>query len=320
MKKMSLILAALDSSAEIEDVLVHVQRQTIREDLELIVICDTLERLNDADGFVRRCADQLIESRAGDLADARVAGIRASTAPYIAILEDHCCPDAEWAAALLRRLEEGWTVVGPVFRPANPAAAVSQAVHLICYGQWLEPMPSGEAGAIAGHNSAYRRDVLLSRRDLASDMGTPVVMHADLRSQGHRFWLEGGARMSHWDPSRWSTAIMTMAAFGRAMGFSRAEAWSAPRRLLMALTMPALTTVRWARSLRSWARGRRDHRLVLWAPVPQLVLSAVWSWFECWGYVFPRPDAARALSETEHDRRRFLRPGEWPRVNRDSRV
>ena len=318
---MSLVLGALDSAAEVADVLDAVQRQTIRHDLELVVVCDTFERLSDHEGIVRRSADRLIEGRTNALHEARAIAVRAATAPFVAVLEDHCCPEPEWAAALADRLTSGdWAAVGPAFLPANPPSGISQAIHLICYGQWLAPTTSREMTVIAGHNGAYRRDVLLGRADLARDLAIPVAMQRDVSARGHRFYLEANARVRHWDASEWRGARQMLRSLGHALGFRRAADRHFATRLAMALTLPALVAVRWTRSVLAWRRGRRPHHFLWRTPIYQLALTIVWSSAECWAYVFAKDDGLSALSDIEHHRRRFMRPGEWPQRTATARV
>jgi hypothetical protein len=50
----------------------------------------------------------------------RAAGVQACSAPFLVFGEDHCFPEPEWAAALLSRLQEGWTGVGPLISNHNP--------------------------------------------------------------------------------------------------------------------------------------------------------------------------------------------------------
>ena len=52
-------------------------------------------------------------------------------------------------------------------RNANPKSAISWANLLIEYGPWLDPAPAGKASHLPGHNSSYKRDVLLGYGSVA---------------------------------------------------------------------------------------------------------------------------------------------------------
>jgi len=92
----------------------------------------------------------------------RVAGIRAATAPIVALAEDHSFPDPDWADALITAHQARFAVVGPVLRNANPRSMLSWANLLLEYAPWLEGTPGQEMKDLPGHNSAYRRDLLLA--------------------------------------------------------------------------------------------------------------------------------------------------------------
>ncbi|MFN2433451.1 MAG: hypothetical protein ABR599_11675 [Gemmatimonadota bacterium] len=90
---------------------------------------------------------------------------RAASAPVVAFGEDHSFPEPGWAEALLQAHRGPWAAVGPSIVNANPATAVSWATLLTSFGRWLELDASGPADAIAWHNSAYKREVLLGLGD-----------------------------------------------------------------------------------------------------------------------------------------------------------
>ena len=93
--------------------------------------------------------------------EARARGVRAARAPIVAFTEDHSFPQPGWAAALVAAFTGGVSVVGPMVENANPGSAVSWANFLLEYGEWMPPgRPHGHAH-LPGHNSAYRRAVLL---------------------------------------------------------------------------------------------------------------------------------------------------------------
>lgn len=89
-------------------------------------------------------------------ARARAAGVRAATAPVVALAEDHAFPAPGWAEAFIERHGEGWAAVGPVISNANPRSATSWANLLIEYAPWLE----GARGGARGRRLPARRLLL----------------------------------------------------------------------------------------------------------------------------------------------------------------
>src|SRR6478736_163972 len=86
-------------------------------------------------------------------------------APIVAFVEDHCFPTPGWAEALLRAHERAWAGVGPVVLNANPKRTLSWANLLIEYGPWLHPRERGTVSHIPGHNSSYKRALLMEYGD-----------------------------------------------------------------------------------------------------------------------------------------------------------
>src|SRR5207244_2412948 len=121
-------------------------------------------------------------------------GIRQAKAAIVALAEDHCFPDPQWAERLIASYQGPWTAVGPAVRNANPKTAVSCADLLIGYGPWLAPSSSREAEFLPGHNTSYKRAVLLEYGNrLDSMMQAETVLHWNLRSKGHRLFMESTA-------------------------------------------------------------------------------------------------------------------------------
>ena len=58
---------------------------------------------------------------------------------------------------------------------------------VIGYGPWIDPAAARDQPFLAGHNSSYRREVLLALGDrLAEALEAETVLHMELRSQGKR--------------------------------------------------------------------------------------------------------------------------------------
>ena len=314
-RRITLVLAAMDSCREIQDVLSHLERQTIRDQVEIIIVCRSRDQLDDRTGLLEEDEGlRVIEGGTEiEIHDARALGVRASRCEYVATMEDHCFPEPQWAAAMLSRLEEGWTGVGSVFCPANPQTAIAQAMHLVCYGQWLAPARSREVAYIAGNNCAYRRDVLVARGNrLPLDLAVPSAMQVELREQGQRLFVDAAALVRHWDCSVWRGVPTTFFALGRVIGYRRAMQWGRVRRVLMALAVPALAVLRWFRAVTPWWREKKRYRFSWGMPLWAAIMVLHWSAVEGWSYLFGSATSLLKGGDIEHDRQRFLREGEWP--------
>jgi hypothetical protein len=314
-ERMSIVIAALDSYGEIRSLLYCLEKQTIRKRLEILVVCSTLDQLKPPNFLLHNSGDiKIIEGGENILLnEARALGIRESRSPYVAILEDHCFPEPDWAYHILSRLTEGWTGVGAAIALANPQTILAQAAILIGYGQWHPPLKSGEAEYIPGHNSAFVRDVLLERENrLEIDMVASSLMQAELRKKGHRLYIEGKALMRHWDCSTWSGMLKIFIPVGQSLAAIRSMNWKPLKRILYGFATPLIATVRWYRSWVSYFRIHKIHSYSFFAPLFAIFIGLTWSFGEFLGFWFGFRDSFVKVSNNERNRPRYLKNGEWP--------
>ena len=305
--RFTVVLAAIDDYATIEQVHLCLEGQTIRDELEIQFICRSRASLALPGGFSDRFPDVVV-LEGGDgllLNEARALGIAAARAPFVLILEDHCLPHADCLEKLLTRLEEGWSAVGPGFVSGNRESAVGVAANLLTYGQWMGHRQGEERRFIAGFNSAFPTRLLLERGDqLAEDMVTPSTLQQSLAEAGHRFWFEPTAVMAHWESSSLGGVRQILVKNGRGMGMLRARgrglAWKAWRTLVS----PALAAYRALRGAQTWLRVGEGPFTALLLITP---LALLWTLGELQGYWSGDHQAAiEGSSEVERNRQRFV--------------
>src|SRR5581483_3682407 len=207
---LSVILATPGAYVTIRKTIQHLLSQTIRHQLEIVIVATSREHLQlDGREFAPFCGYQIVElGSMHSIGNANAAGIRRAKAQLVALAEDHCFPDPQWAERLVAAHQGPWVAVGPGVRNANPNTAVSWADLFIGYGPWLAPSPSREAEFLPGHNTSYKRDVLLTYENrLDSMMQAETVLHWDLRSKGHRLYMESAASVAHTNFSLWSSWV-----------------------------------------------------------------------------------------------------------------
>ncbi|MEO2020420.1 MAG: glycosyltransferase, partial [Pirellulaceae bacterium] len=137
--RITVALAAIDDYATVEEVHRCLEAQSIREQLEIQFICRSREKLALPAEFEQRHTDiVIIEGGEGLLLnEARELGVLAARAPFVLILEDHCLPFADCLERMLKKLEEGWSAVGPGFVSGNTASHTGIAANLLTYGEWM---------------------------------------------------------------------------------------------------------------------------------------------------------------------------------------
>ncbi len=309
--RLSIVLAALDDYAIIEQVHLCIEAQTIRPHLELVIVCRSEQALRLPQGF-RDAHPDVVLIEGGDeilLNEARALGVRRASADYVLILEDHCLPHADCVERMLERLEEGWSVVGPAFVGGNTVFPIGIAANLLTYGQWMGVRQGGPRSFVSGYNSAFPRAVLLARGDrLSDDLITPSVLQMSLAAEGHRFYFEPRAVVVHWESSTWSGVWRILTKNGRALGMLRARRWSLPGRILASVANPLLTAHRCLRGMAAFGRTRERSMVVLLLLAP---LSAIWTLGELSGYWCRDPrSAVEGISDVERNRQRFVDPRE----------
>lgn len=248
-----------------------------------------------------------------DLARARAAGVREASAPVVAFAETHAFPEPGWADALIAAFErDGHAAVGPAVVNANPGTLRSWVGLAMDYGPWLAPEAAREGCELPGHNSAFRRDVLLPRgARLADDLRADALLAGELQRAGHAVRLEPEARTAHLNVTRPGAWARDRVGAGRVFAAARSARWPRRRRALFALGAPLIPLVRLPRVQADLRRARRDgapgaRALPLLAGA--LALSALG---EALGYAAGAgPRTRAAAEERELHRLRHLRPGE----------
>ena len=180
------VVVVTDAYDTIRKTVRHLRAQTIADGIELVVVAAGREEALGLDAAELSELHSHRVVRVDDIQSlswARAPGIRVARAPIVALAESHCFPEPEWAERLLAAHEQGWAAVGPAIYNANPATAVSWINLLIDYGPWLGPTEGGEIDDLPGHNSAYRRELLLEYGwRLEKMLEAETIMHDDAGS------------------------------------------------------------------------------------------------------------------------------------------
>ncbi|MGH7896864.1 MAG: glycosyltransferase family 2 protein, partial [Candidatus Binatia bacterium] len=136
---MSVVLATPGDFRMLRATIGHLLAQTARARLEIVLVTPAADRLGlDAAELAPFAAVQVVATGSmRSKASANAAGVRRARAEVVALAEDHCFPEPEWAAALIRRHAEPWAAVGPVISNANPATLISWSDLVVNYGPWL---------------------------------------------------------------------------------------------------------------------------------------------------------------------------------------
>jgi len=311
--EMSVILVTVTGFSALRRVVAAYAAQTVCRALELVIVTPTAAALApDREALAAFGAWQVVE--AGPIktvAGARVAGVARCSAPLIAFGEDHCFPAPDWAAALIDAHRQPWAAVGPAFDNGNPARKLSWANLFMEYGAYLVPVSPRVCPDLPGHNSCYKRAVLLAYGDrLEAMMEAETMLHADLRAQGYQLFLNPAARVYHVNMTKLASALETAQVYGRLFAAARSRAWPLGRRLLYVAGAPLIPWVRLRRTLAQVARTGRQRTLLPGLLPPLLLLLSANGLGEFLGYAFGEGGARTASLRLELRREDHLAPGD----------
>jgi GT2 family glycosyltransferase len=203
---------------------------------------------------------------------AKAMGMRAASAPVVVFLEEHCRVHPGWARALVEAHRGPWAGVGAEVHNGNPEVPLSRMIEFLNYHACMPPAARTELAMLPGHNSSFKRDVLLAYgAELDELLRAEIVLHTRLRKDGHRLLLEPAARFSHINESSFASAVRGRFLWNRCYGRMRARSfgWSPLRRLFYAAATPLLPFYTLSRLTLFALRRRRDllPRLLASAPV-----------------------------------------------------
>ncbi len=254
--KMSVVIITPDTYETIRRTVECLKSQSVNDSLELVIVKLSSGDLGAAPGeFGCFRAVRIVEpGDSASLGHVLAEGVRASSAPVVAFTEDHVFPDPLWAEALIGSHKNNWAAVGPVIYNANPESAVGWADIMIGYSPWLYPNAGGEMNHLPGHNSSYKRNILLEYGpEMDRFLEAESVLHWDLVSKGHKLYLDPAAKIRHLNFGVLSTFLKVNLLMGRTFAATRRESWSALKRLSFALGSVLIPFIRFYRIVRNYS-------------------------------------------------------------------
>jgi hypothetical protein len=311
--RLSVLLVTPDDFATIRRTARHLQAQTVRDQIELLIAAPSREALgafeSDVEGFhsVRVVAVGPIQV----LSDAKLSALKLASAPVVAFAEDHCFPEPGWAAALIAAHERDCAAVGPLMSNGNPRTIASWVAFVLHFGCCAGPPAARSTEHLPWHNTSFKRDILLEfEADLPFLLLNEGMLLARLRAKGHDLFFDPAARTAHVNISLLSSWFLHAYWGGRLYGSGRAREhkWSPLRRLVYVGGSPLVPALRLRRTItRIQELGLSSRLLPRALPllVSGLILHAVG---EATGYAFGTGNALRRYTYFESHRARHLIP------------
>ena len=300
---MSVIITTPDSYDTIRALVRALRLQTARDALEVVIVAPSVAaiRAGLADLQDFRCWRIVELGVLRSVGQAKTAGIRCATASVVVLTEDHCFPDPGWARGLIEAHRGDWAAVGPAMDNGNPQSLISWADFIIGYGPWFNPPGADEVELLPGHNTSYKRDLLLGYGErLEALLGAESNLHQDLRARGFRLYLEPAAKAFHTNftkPSRWIPYLFYS---GRVFAAERRRNWPPLRRAGYSAGAWLIPIVRFMRLIPEVRRTRPD--LVAGVSAPLLFALIVDAVGQGIGYALGAGQAAEKVARLEFHR------------------
>ena len=191
------------------------------------------------------------------LSHARAEAVSIARAPLVAFLEEHTAPEPGWAEEIIASDDGLWAVAGTAIRHGNPGSPQSDASYQVSYGLFEPPVSGGEATVLPGHNSVYRRSILLDLGPSLPELfAIDTVLHEMLRREDRRLVMLSSGVVQHWNETTIRATLRGHWWFHRSYGARRARFldWSATRRLSYVILAPVIPVY----ALLLWGRRRRN--------------------------------------------------------------
>jgi len=317
--RLSAILAICGEFASGAKALRLLCEQSAAAHIEMILLSESGAILEEAAAWLAPFASfQLILGDTTRLPSLRAEAVVLARSPIIAYCEDHSFLEPSWGAALLSSFESDERVraVAPAFINPNPGHPLSRALFSAHFGFWAKAnWPSGEhhIQSLPWHNTAYRRDDLLSLREEVAQL---LVVECYLQQAIKRLNPDGllvfnsNTATHHANASLLPIACRQALRGGRMFAGERwvRSGWSLGRRLIQSAASPLIPILRLWRSRSSLNQSAQDEGLSLW--VYAAIIALFHAAGEVAGNLFGRGDTIKDYSDLECRRARFVRPAD----------
>lgn len=243
--ELSVVVVTRDTAHTLGPILSALGEQTAANRLEAVIVAPDREAGTPGGAVVEAFAAWQVVA-VGPVENrgrAAASGVRAARAPVVALTENHCFPDPEWAERTIRlHRERGWDALGPAVENANPETTLSVCLHAAGYGLFPARGEGGPREELPLHNSSFRREALEDvDADLEYLMADERRLHATLVARGRTLYFEPSVVKRHINEATWSLLGGLAFDLGRRYGGLRAREWPLWRRVAYGMACPLLT-------------------------------------------------------------------------------
>jgi hypothetical protein len=216
----------------------------------------------------------------------RALAIGATTADVIAVLEDHCIANNEWAEQMINAHRGAYHVIGGSVENAACDRLIDWAAFFCEYSQAMKPIRSGEVESLPGNNVSYKRRTIKQFQDLIEIGVWDTVLHDKMRQANIPLYSIPSITVYHKMSNKLSWFLVQKFHFARSFAGNRFDSAMLSQRLVYGIGAIALPLILMKRIvLQTWKKGVHRRELLLSLPY-LLLLFLSWSVGESVGYLF----------------------------------
>lgn len=299
----------------ISNTLRYLARQTRASDLEILVSCPDASQMSIPPEIESAFWGVRVFSVDG-LYTARAACMRQAQAPILAYVEDHVFPAENWSEVLIQEHHSDYAVVGPSMRNANPCTHISRAQIAMEYGLWLDADADQTDIILPGHNSCYKRAIILEHYDddLEQWLAAETLLYWDLMRRGYHLHMTARTFIFHLNYARWGAALATEYYAGWQFATERRRGWPWWKCLAYALGSPIIPALRFIRTYRMLATRQTQHPYTAFTWLVLLVLLILSAIGEARGYLPGAGQVTQRMYQYEVERFRFVTAQEYQKI------
>ncbi len=290
---LSVVVVSFNRASLLERCLMALERQTVRDGIEVLVVEGPSAGQGGTDDLKRRFPwMRWVSERQGQtVPQLRSLGIAQSRGEVVALLEDDCVAPEAWCYALLNAHRAPCGAIGGAIEPGGYGRVFDWAMYFFEYARFMQPVPAGPTHSLPGTNVSYKRAALA---ELAQEWAEAaemcagfyeVFVHRALNQRGYSLGLDPALVV--YNVNSWAPSEVLVSRFHHGRSFAAMRVAKRPFRarmpfLAIAMLLPLIQVIRIMKEV----LARRRHIWKAGLALPWiLLLSVSWSFGEFAGYL-----------------------------------
>lgn len=231
----------------------------------------------------------------------RAVGLNLSRGQIIAMTEDHAVPAEDWCEQILLLHEKSFQVIGGAIENSIDKP-LNWAWYYCDFGRYGKPLKNNNAEYISDINVAYKREAIMSVRDIWNEAYHETTVHWELQKRDVKLVLD--ERMTVFQERAEMNlfeALRERINWGRVFAETRVNKMSLPKRFIYSVGAVFLPPVLLLRVFKNMLRQKRTFRqMVTTLPLAFLLLVG-WSFGEMFGYMSESPQVNSDIKSVSNE-------------------